>query len=118
MKNKDCEKQNIISNFEAQFKKSTLPLIILSMLTEKDMYAYEIMQTTLKKSEGKYKMPLLYVALGKLQENGFVAERRKEISKDNRVRIYYGITESGIKHLELLKSLYFSLSDTVKDLLN
>lgn len=117
MKNNNEDNQNIINNFEAQFKKSTLPLIILSMLKEKDMYAYEIMQATLSKSHGKYKMPLLYVALGKLQEQGFVKESRKEVSKDNRVRIYYGITDSGIKHLELLKSLFFSLSDTVKDLL-
>jgi PadR family transcriptional regulator PadR len=114
MTEKDTQKA--IKNFEAQFKKATLPLIILSMLNERDMYAYEIMQETEKRSDGKYKMPLLYVAINKLQEQGFVKESHKEVTKDNRIRIYYKITEEGREHRLLLRDLFRELSDTVNNI--
>lgn len=111
------KKRNILENFEAQFKKSTLPLMVLKILSEREMYAYEITQEAFKRSNGRYKMPLLYTALGKLQEQGFVEESKKEISEDNRVRIYYRLTESGHDHLEKLKDLYSELVSTVQSII-
>lgn len=52
------------------------------------MYAYEITREALHRSNGRYKMPLLYTTLNKLQEQGFVTEVKKVISNANRVRIY------------------------------
>ena len=70
-------KRDILENFEAQFKKSTLPLMVLKILSEREMYAYEITQIAYERSKGKYKMPLLYTTLRKLQEQGFVEESNK-----------------------------------------
>lgn len=109
-------KRDPLENFEAQFKKSTLPLMVLRILSEKEMYAYEIMQETLHRSNGRYKMPLLYTTLNKLQEQGLVIESRKAISDDNRVRIYYKITDEGLLYLEKLKLLYAELTETVKSI--
>ena len=67
MKN-EVTKRDPLENFEAQFKKATLPLMILSILSEREMYAYEIVQVVLERSQGKYKMPLLYNILTKLKE--------------------------------------------------
>lgn len=114
MKDKATGKRDPLENFEAQFKKSTLPLMVLKILSERDMYAYEIMQETLRRSNGKYKMPLLYTTLGKLQEQGHVIESGKTISDDNRVRVYYRITDAGRQHLQKLMKLYAELTETVK----
>lgn len=114
MKDKSIGKRDPLENFEAQFKKSTLPLMVLRILSEQEMYAYEIMQETLRRSNGRYKMPLLYTTLSKLQEQGLVIESRKTISEDNRVRVYYRITDEGCKHLEKLMVLYAELTETVK----
>ena len=113
---KDNHKRHLLENFEAQFKKSTLPLMVLKLLSEKEMYAYEITQEAVKRSNGKYKMPLLYTTLGKLQEQGFVEESDKVISADNRVRIYYRLTAEGHTYLEKLKNLYADLIATVQSI--
>lgn len=114
MREKAIQKRNIVDNFEAQFKKSTLPLMVLKILSERPMYAYEITQIAFKRSDGKYKMPLLYTTISKLQEQGFVEEAEKVISEDNRVRIYYRLTDEGSDHLEKLKTLYAELTETVQ----
>ena len=106
-------KRDILENFEAQFKKSTLPLMVLKILSEREMYAYEITQIAYERSKGKYKMPLLYTTLRKLQEQGFVVESKKVVSEDNRVRIYYKLTDDGLVYLEKIKSMYLDLIATV-----
>lgn len=63
-------------------------------------------------------MPLSYTALGKLQEQGFVEESKKEISEDNRVRIYYRLTESGHDHLEKIKDFCSELVSTVQTIIH
>ena len=106
-------KRDILENFEAQFKKSTLPLMVLKILSEREMYAYEITQIAYERSKGKYKMPLLYTTLRKLQEQGFVVESKKVVSEDNRVRIYYKLTDDGLVYLVKIKSMYLDLTATV-----
>ena len=91
--------RDVLDNFEAQFKKSTLPLMVLTILSEREqMYAYEITQECLRRTDGIYKMPLLYTTLSKLLEQGFVEEVEKVISESNRVRVYYRITEAGLAY--------------------
>lgn len=110
-------KREPIENFEAQFKKSTLPLMVLKILSEHEkMYAYEITKEALRRSNGKYKMPLLYTTLNKLQESGYIREVEKVISEANRVRVYYCITEDGKLYMEQLKQIYAELSDIVKQI--
>ena len=114
-KNAAAGGRDVLDNFEAQFKKSTLPLMLLTLLSEQEqMYAYEITQECLRRTDGIYKMPLLYTTLSKLLEQGFVEEVGKTISESNRVRVYYRITEEGISHLYRLKSLYVKLSRAVQ----
>ena len=112
---KEDNKRNPLSNFEAQFKKATLQLLILSILSDGEMYVYEIAQTILEKSSGKYKAPLLYTSISKLEEYGFVTESRKE-TVSNRMRVYYMITDSGEAYLARLKDLYKDLTDVVYDI--
>lgn len=110
---KNNQKRNISENFEAQFKKATLTLMVLKILSEREMYAYEIGQIALLRSNGRYKMPLLYTTINKLLEQGFVTESSKVISESNRVRIYYKITDDGLTHLENLKMLYAELDRVI-----
>ena len=108
-------KRDTMENFEAQVKKATLPLMVLTVLKERDMYAYEITQETLKRSNGRYKMPILYHVINKLQEMNCIVESRKEISEGNRVRIYYHITPNGEEYLENIKISYLELTAIVND---
>lgn len=106
-----------IQNFEAQFKRSTTQLLVLHLLNRREMYAYDIIRETLILSNNTYKMPLLYNILNKLETDGYVTQSRKEISNDNRVRIYYRITDTGRQYLAELTESYLKLSDSVNAIL-
>ena len=110
----DEKKTEHLNNFEAQFKRSTIPLLVLQLLSEREMYAYEIIQEAQRRSDGAYKMPLLYTVLTKLKNQGYVAESRHEISEANRTRVYYRITEEGCHYLSELKKLYSVLTAAVE----
>lgn len=107
------KKHDSVENFEAQFKKATLPLIVLKILSEREMYAYEIEKEILQRSNGTYKPPALYTTLRNLQAQGIVQETNKVISDDNRLRIYYKVTDEGLVYFETIKKLYAELDQFV-----
>ena len=106
-----------IHNFEAQFKKSTTQLLVLSLLSRREMYAYDIIRETLSLSNNVYRMPLIYNLLDKLEADTYITQSRREISDNNRVRIYYKITEKGVQYLNELTDSYVRLSDSVNKIL-
>ncbi len=107
-----------VQNFETQFKKSTTQLLILHLLRTREMYAYEFISETLKLTNGVYKMPLLYHIMGRLESDGFIEKSRREISENNRVRIYYRITEKGIQYLDEITETYMKLCQSVSSVLS
>ena len=106
-----------VQNFEAQFKRSTTPLLVLKLLSKQEMYAYNIIRETLALSNNIYKMPLLYTVLNKLEADGYVTQSQRVISEDNRVRVYYKITDDGRHYLTELTNTYFALSGAVNSIL-
>lgn len=77
-------------------------LLILKLLSRKEMYGYEIVKEIqvstneiLSFGEGS-----VYPILHGLEKNGFLASKRKEINGRN--RLYYKITQTGLKKLEYM----------------
>ena len=81
------------------------------------MYAYDIIRETLSLSNNVYKMPLIYTLLDKLEADTYITQSRREISDNNRVRVYYKITEKGVQYLNELTDSYVRLSDSVNKIL-
>ena len=81
------------------------------------MYAYDIIRETLSLSNNVYKMPLLYNILNKLEADNYIIQSQREISDNNRVRVYYKITEKGVQYLNELTDSYVRLSDSVNKIL-
>ncbi len=75
-------------------------MLILSTLTEKEMYGYQIMRELERRSEGYFTMTaaLLYPALHQLEEDGLVESEWRE-GQGSRKRKYYTITTKGRKKL-------------------
>ncbi|MFS0862857.1 PadR family transcriptional regulator [Fredinandcohnia sp. 179-A 10B2 NHS] len=76
--------------------KGSTSMILLSLLSENDMYGYEITEKVHEISEGflSYKEGTLYPALKKLEINGLVESYWKN-SSDGPRRKYYRITSTG-----------------------
>lgn len=96
-----------------QLKKGTLSIIILKLISERDMYGYEIIQLLDEMSEGYYKMKegTLYPVLYRLEDNGFI-ESYNVVSKEERKvpRKYYKTTKKGLEayrdQIDLWKHFY------------
>ena len=95
------------------FKRGTVDLVVLSVLTEKDMYGYEIVKAVKDKSDGNYEIPLgtLYPVLYRFIENGYLSDRDEIVSK--RLRKYYHLEEKGKEYYNALLEEYKKISQGV-----
>lgn len=92
------------------FKRGTVDLVVFSVLTEKDMYGYEIVKTIKEKSGGKFDMPLgtLYPVLYRYLASGHLSDRDEIIGK--RLRKYYHLEEKGKEFYKELLAEYEKIS--------
>ena len=100
-----------IENTKAQMRKGVLEFCILKILSTKDKYSFEIIET-LKKSKMLVVEGTLYPLLTRLK-NGGLLEYRWEESISGPPRKYYSITEVGRKFLEELHSSWSDLNKSV-----
>ena len=92
-------------------------MMILRLLTEQDMYGYEMIDTLKKRSENVFELKAgtLYPLLHGLEEKQFVTSYEQEVL--GKVRKYYQITGEGKKHLEQKKSEWKEYSKAVSNVL-
>ena len=78
----------------------SMSMLILRLLSEKDMYGYEMIDTLKKRSENVFELKAgtLYPLLHSLEDKNFLTCYEKEVS--GKVRKYYSITKEGRKFLE------------------
>lgn len=78
------------------FQTSNIDMLILSILLQKDMYGYELIQVLNEKSKMLFELKAgtIYPLLHSLEKEGLVVSYEKE-TDSGKVRKYYSITESG-----------------------
>ncbi|WP_432406609.1 PadR family transcriptional regulator [Wukongibacter sp. M2B1] len=97
-----------------QFKKGVLELCVLSILTKKDCYGYELVNDISKNiaiSEGT-----IYPLLRRLTKEGLFTTYLKE-SKEGPPRKYYTLTERGKEVKDALTNEWFSFVDGVNNII-
>lgn len=102
--------------FKDAMKKATTEMLVLFLLRQKKMYAYEMIQEMARITGGVLTFNTLYLAIYRLQEHGHIAEVEKRIA-DNRTRVYFDITESGQAYLRALIQEYTLLTGVIQDVL-
>jgi len=85
---------------DSELIKGTLSLIILSLLSRKAMYGYEIAATVKEETDGTldWKAGSLYPCLHKLEKDGMIRSKW-EGEPDTRQRKYYHINNAGLAAL-------------------
>ena len=78
------------------FKKGTVELMILSLLSESDMYGYQISQLIAERSHNIIKVPegSLYPTLYRMVDNGYITENKVLVGR-RMTRVYYHLEPSG-----------------------
>lgn len=97
-------------------KKATTEMLVLFLLRQKKMYAYEMMQEIARVTGGVLTFNTLYLAIYRLQDRCYIVEAEKRIA-DNRTRVYFDITESGQEYLKALIEEYTLLSGVIANVL-
>ena len=98
----------------AQMRKGVLEYCILSVISEKEVYASDILQK-LKEAKLLVVEGTLYPLLTRLKNDGLLSYRWEE-SKSGPPRKYYQITSEGTAFLQQLDKSWLSLVEAVTQL--
>jgi len=101
-----------IENSKAQLRKGMLEYCILSIVSEKEMYASDIMEK-LKEAKLIVVEGTLYPLLTRLKNDGLLNYRWEE-SKSGPPRKYYELTENGKQFLSELNDSWNELVESVR----
>jgi PadR family transcriptional regulator PadR len=82
--------------YDREFLTGTVTVLIFHLLSEREMYGYEILQEAERRSARAFalKEGTLYPALHAMQRNGLLAATWRE-SAEGRARKYYRLTAKG-----------------------
>jgi PadR family transcriptional regulator, regulatory protein PadR len=80
-------------------------LMVLSLISEKDMYGYEIIQDLEIKSDNTFSLKegTLYPVLHTLENDGLAVSYEKP-AESGKLRKYYSITKKGLSELDQRKA--------------
>jgi PadR family transcriptional regulator PadR len=95
-----------------------LDLLILSLLSEREMYGYEIVTELARRSDETFMLRegTLYPLLHRLEKEGAVAAR--EVKAGGRPRRYYRLTEKGGEKLSAREAEWARYSSAVNAVLS
>lgn len=99
---------------QSSYRRGVASLVVLSLLKREDMYGYQLVQETEKCSGGKLTTQegSLYPVLYRLQEQGYISDRRVLVGK-RMTRIYYHLEPAGEEHLAELIREYTEVTQGV-----
>jgi len=88
-------------SFNRELLKGSITLLILKLLSEREMYGYEIIQEAARRSENvfEFKEGTLYPALHQLHKRGFLRSEWR-VSESGKPRKYYALTTAGRKEVQ------------------
>ena len=98
---------------EKSLVSGSMTMLILKLLSEKDMYGYEMIDTLRQKSQNVFELKAgtLYPLLHGLEDKGMLKVYEKEYA--GKIRKYYSITQSGMNMLDRKKKEWSEYQDAV-----
>ena len=98
-------------NGQSGFRRGVMSLVILGLLKKEDMYGYQLVQETQKKSGGRIvtQEGSLYPVLYKLVDQGLISDRQVQVGK-RMTRVYYHLEPAGEERLRQLLREYAEIS--------
>lgn len=101
------------------FKRGIIEIVLLHLLSERDMYGYELLRELETRSDGKFviKYSSLYPVLYRLIDKNIITDEEQVVGK-RRTRIYYHLTDAGKEYLENMKAEYHFVTEGFNNILN
>lgn len=101
-------------NSQNSFRRGVMSLVILGLLKTEDMYGYQLVQESERKSGGKFvtQEGSLYPVLYKLLDQGYISDRKVQVGK-RMTRVYYHLEPAGEHRLMELRRDYEDVTSGV-----
>lgn len=92
-------------------------MLVLKLLSEKDMYGYEMIDTLAKRSNNIFELKVgaLYPMLHGMEQSGYLECYNQEVN--GKLRKYYRITPNGKKYLERMIEEWNAYRNAMNDVL-
>ena len=105
-------------NIRDNFKKGYVEMLLLKLLSERDLYGYEMTQLIIERGGGYIKIPegSLYPTLYKIEDKGYISSYQKQVGKRLK-RIYYHLEDSGSQYLTQLIKEYYAVNECVTNII-
>ncbi|MFK7895310.1 MAG: PadR family transcriptional regulator [Myxococcota bacterium] len=102
---------------QSRFINGVPELLILRLLSQDEMYGYQLVRTIRETTQGEFPMGegVIYPLLHSLEADGFLKTRSEEIK--GRMRHYYRLTRKGERRLSELSGEFMRVRDIVTSLL-
>lgn len=99
-------------------KRGVTELVLMALLTERDMYGYEMAQALKQRSDGKFTLleTSMYPTLYRLQDRGYITSYEKAAGV-RRKRAYYHLEPSGQAYFETCLREYLTAQEGVRAIL-
>lgn len=109
----------IVMKNEGNFRRGSVELMILYLLSKRDYYGYELSLIIKEESDNVLDIPVgsLYPALYKLIDLGYISDYQKKVGK-RKVRIYYHLEDSGAERLKMLTMDYEETTKAIQKVLS
>ncbi|MBR2036920.1 MAG: PadR family transcriptional regulator [Lachnospiraceae bacterium] len=102
---------------EKSLTSGSMTMLLLKLLSEKDMYGYEMIDTLRKRSQNVFELKAgtLYPLLHGLEEKGLLTVYEQEYQ--GKTRKYYHVTKKGLKLLERKVEEWNTYTEAVSNVL-
>ena len=102
-------------------KRLPVEMLCLSLLRERDMYCYEMVQEISERSGGLINLAeaALYMTMYKMQDKKYISDHRESVGTLRpRARVYYHLESAGEEYLETLLEEYERTARGIQSFLN
>lgn len=116
IQNSETKEIKVENKYEQQFKKGSLEMVLLGLISAKETYGYEII-TNLNERGGKVfgytREGTVYPVLYRLEKNGLIKSRTAPSPANGGMKKYYSITDEGEKTLRAMRSFWHDYVECV-----
>lgn len=107
-------KSGTAAGLEENFKKAVSEMLLLSLLSEKEMYVGEITKAMEQRSNGFYTISYPYAIIYRMSRLSYICEAGRRNAEDGRLRHFYSISDVGRAYLKELLNTYGRMISSVQ----
>ena len=104
--------------YDREFLTGTVGVLILSLLSEREMYGYELLREAERRSSSAFQLKegTLYPALHQMERTGLLKARWRD-SDSGRPRKYYSLTVKGRRRAASKRRQWLQISAAMRSIL-